>query len=78
MKKMLRRPLFLTHLNFIFLLPASSINAPETTLVCVQAVKVKKRDRAVLYLPLLLHLFSRICLGRTVNNQNMLQCQFLL
>ena len=32
----------MAHLNLIFLLPASSINAPETTLVCVQAVKGKK------------------------------------
>ena len=52
---MLRGPLFLhSTFNFIFLFPASSINAPETTLVCVQAVK---RDRAVLLLPLLFNYF---------------------
>ena len=78
-KEMLCGPLFLNStFNFIFLFPASSINAPETTLVCVQAMKLKKRGRAVLFLPLLFLLFSRICLERTVNNHNTLQCQFLL
>ena len=58
---MLRSPLFPNHIfNFIFLLPASSINAPETTLVCVREVEVKKkRGRAVLFMPLLFVLFSR-------------------
>ena len=79
--KMLRGPLFSNNtFNFIFLFPASSINAPETTLVWVQAwnLKKKKRGRAILFLHLLFLLFSRISLGRTVNNHNMLQCHFPL
>ena len=40
--KMRRGPLFLNDtFNLTFLFPASSINAPETTLVCVRAVKLK-------------------------------------
>ena len=78
--KMLRGPLFPKHtFHFISLFCASSINTPETTLVGVGAVKLKKKTvRAILFLPLSFLLFSRICLGRTVNNHNMLQCQFLL
>ena len=47
------------------------MNAPETTLVCVGAMKLKKTNkkktgRVVLFLPLLLLLYSCICLGRTL------------
>ena len=45
--KMLRGPLFSNNtFNFIFLFPASSINAPETTLVWVQAWNLKKKNEA--------------------------------
>ena len=36
------------------------------------------RGKHVFFLPLLFLSFSRICLGRTVNNHNMFQYQFLL
>ena len=33
----------MTHLLLFVLFPARSINAPETTLVCVRAVKLKQK-----------------------------------
>ena len=76
---MLRSPLFPNHIfNFIFLLPESSINAPKTTLVCVLEVEVKKKTRQSRFVHASLVRFIFPRLERTVNNHNMLQCQFLL
>ena len=78
--KMLRSPLFPNHaFNFIFYsLEAHLMNAPETTLVCVGAMKLKrnknkkKKNRQSRFVPASLAPFIFLHLSWTnVNNHNM-------